>query len=166
MLPMPGSFTGTQPPSHLVLRPLHVRVKPPKIYIAVLGCPPPEPGLWGSQRTSLWGDAAAGASYPLPHHSGHCVFVSLNCPVAPLSLAHRGGCAIWLAGASGRKGHQVLLLVYNLQLQLWPGRRAQFPRPRLRQAAEGCRASARAAGLGGFLETFLPHHLSSGFREK
>lgn len=120
----------------------------------------PGPGLLRRPRTFLCGFAAAGASYPLPHYPGHGPVVSPTVPQPrsrPLAVA--------TAGRAGWRFRRVFNVAGYLQVPHCQGGCAQFPRPGRPQAAESGRASILAAGLGYFLETFLPHHRSSRRRK-
>lgn len=95
MLAAPGTFTGTQSlksPCRSFTRSMS----------SLQTCsrdserPLPDPGLQGPPRASLRGDAAAGASHPLPRYPGHCAVVSPPCPAAPRRPAAAVAGSGWL----------------------------------------------------------------------
>lgn len=162
----PDTFAGTQPPSHPVLRPVHLHVNSPKNHPAVqTALSPSRPGLPGPPLASSAGDATADASHPLPTSQASAPASSRQTFLGPRACSS-------VAAVAGRIGWSVRTkrpssptFSCSLQFPHCPGRNAQFPRSGRPQAAESGRAFARATGLGGFSETFFPY-LSSLLRIK
>ncbi|XP_043419815.1 uncharacterized protein LOC122473383 [Prionailurus bengalensis] len=153
MLAAPGTFTGTQPPSHRG-DPLDVCVNSPSA----------SPRFGASLPWSRTAGPAAGVPLrgrgsrrqpnpaPLPRP------LRGRLPKLPRSPAPacRGSCGVGLAGAPRRKGHQVSLHFCHLQRPRRRGGCAQFPRSGRPAGRGGRLLPGPRSGAGRFLGNFPP----------
>lgn len=153
MLAAPGTFTGTQPPSHRV-DPLHVCVNSPSASPR-FGASLPWPRTAGpAAGVPLRGRGSRRQPNPAPLPRP----LRRRLPKLPRSPAPacRGSCGVGLAGAPRRKGHQVSLHFCHLQRPRRRGGCAQFPRSGRPAGRGGRLLPGPRSGAGRFLGNFPP----------